>query len=627
MPSSFQRRQGLAIVLHNNEVHLFWRHESDSSSSLYRSISKDGKVFQKKIDLITVLTKNSSEGTLIGKHATFHANGSGVPSELFVSEHGKHGRFIHLSEKQSWKITTQSSILTGPTVTAKIPGKKKSKSRLVAFSTKTGKNIFQALSQSDLSRFRSSAVVLRTRPHSFESVRITPFYTETLEEDILLVYIAEDEKKRLSLGAALFSREDPSELVWRSPFPLWSLDPKANLSNVRFLGGFPRGKYFWLYIESAERGIEYFPMAQYWKAPRFKEAPAAIALPKRKRGVKITLEKVVQNPILEPRSEYSWEAFASFNPAAIALEGKIHLLYRAQGYNGQSVLGYAGSSDGIRIEERSSQPVFIPSQPKSVDDPLYRLGSGGGTGGCEDPRIVEINGILYLIYVAFDGSQPPGVALTSISKENFLRKRWRWSIPRLISRPGQIQKNWVLFPEKINGKFAVLHGLTPHIKIEYLDTLDNLGKSRFIESLSSHGGRGYIDTERLAAWDNIVRGAGAPPLATPYGWLVFYHGMDMRDPGKYKVGVMLLDKKDPEKILRRALEPVLEPNTTYENSGHKQGVVYVCGAVIKDNTLFVYYGASDRSCAVATAPLDTFLKDLLKEKPPTLQKMHVRKHL
>lgn len=623
MPSSFQHRRALFITPYKNEVHLFWRHDTNSTGDIYRSISKDGKVFQKKIDLIGITAKTGSIRPT--KNTTFYTNSAGMPSEIFVSDTGKNGCFVSFTGKQSWKVAAQTSLLTGPTVAAKIPGKRGQKTQYVAFSTKTGKNIFQAISKSDLSHFRSSSVVLRTRMQSFESTRITPFYTETLEEYLLLVYIAEDAKQRLSLGAALFSREDPSELVWRSTFPIWSLDPKTKISGVRFLGGFPRGKYFWLYIESAERGIEYFPVAQYWKAPRIKESPVAAVLPKRKRGIKITLEKVHQNPILEPRSEYAWEAFASFNPAAIVLDGKVHLLYRAQGYNGQSVLGYAGSSDGIRIEERSTEPVFIPTQPKSTSDTLYPLPSGGGTGGCEDPRIVEINGILYLIYVAFDGSQPPGVALTSISRENFLKKRWRWSAPRLISKPGQIQKNWVLFPEKINGKYAVLHGLTPQIKIEYLDTLNDLGKKRFIESLSSHGGRGYIDAERLAAWDNIVRGAGAPPLLTKYGWLVFYHGMDMRDPGKYKVGVMLLDKKHPEKILRRALEPVLEPDTTYENSGHKSGVVYVCGAVIKDKTIFVYYGASDRSCAVATAPLDTFLKDLLKEKPPTLQKMHIRK--
>jgi predicted GH43/DUF377 family glycosyl hydrolase len=624
MPSSFQRQQGLVVTHHQNEVFLFWRPEASTDTSFYRATSKDGRAFAKKIELISFLKANGSK-TNLAKNALLFANGNGVPSELFLSEAGKSGSFLRFSGKQTWKVTAQSSILTGPTVTAKIPAKRGRKTSYLAFSTKTGKTVFQATSSTDLSHFRSGPVVLRTRPKSFESARIVPLYTETLKDAVLLVYRAEDDKKKISLGAALFSLEDPTEIVWRSSFPLWTLDQRLKLTNIRILGGFPQGKYFWLYIESAERGIEYFPVAQYWNAPRLKTIPVPVVLPKRQRGIKISLEKVSENPILEPRSEYAWEAFASFNPAAIALDGKIHLLYRAQGYNGQSVLGYAGSSDGIRIDERSPEPIFVPTSPRDVYSKMYTLASGGGTGGCEDPRIVEINGTLYLMYVAFDGSQPPGVALSSISKENFLKKRWRWSKPRLISRPGQIQKNWVLFPEKIHGKFAILHGLTPEIKIEYLDSLDQLGKSHFIESLSSHGGRGYIDSERLAAWDNIVRGAGAPPIPTKYGWLVFYHGMDMRDPGKYKVGVMLLGKKQPEKILCRALEPVLEPDTDYENSGHKRGVVYVCGAVIKDKTLFVYYGASDRSCAVATANIDTFLKDLLKEKSPTLQKMHIRK--
>jgi predicted GH43/DUF377 family glycosyl hydrolase len=93
--------------------------------------------------------------------------------------------------------------------------------------------------------------------------------------------------------------------------------------------------------------------------------------------------------------------------------------------------------------------------------------------------------------------------------------------------------------------------------------------------------------------------------------------------GKYKVGAMLLDLQHPEEILCRAVEPVLEPETEYENNGHKRGVVYVCGAVIKEKKLLVYYGAADRTSAVASANLETFLQDLLKNKAPTLEKMNV----
>lgn len=617
-------RRGVVVISKQSEVFLFWHTNDVTTPGIFSTKSKDGKHFQKTIDFVACFGANGSK-TSFSPRAVVRANGAGAPAQLFVSETGKSGSFVTIEKNRSWKITAQSTLLSGPTVSIKIPGTRKKKTGYLAFSSKKGRAIFQAFSQSDLSHFREGEVVLKARTNHFDHAHLTPLYTELFDDAILLVYSAEDIKGSPTLGAALFSRTDPTELIWRSDFPLWQLPPKSKLSQVRFLGGFPYGKYFSLYIESNERGIEYFPVAEYWKAPRLKHQPENIVLPKRKPGIKIVLERSSHNPILEPRHRYSWEAFASFNPAALALDGRIHILYRAQGYDGQSVLGYAQSNDGIRIDERSEKPIFVPSRAKRTSDSPSFLASGGGTGGCEDPRLVEIDGTVYLIYVAFDGSEPPGVALTHISKTNFLKKRWRWATPRLISRPGQIQKNWVIFPEKINGKFAILHGLTPEIKIEYLDSLEDLGKTRYIESLSSHGGRGYVDIDRLAAWDNIVRGAGAPPLLTKHGWLVFYHGMDMRDPGKYKVGVMLLDKKHPERILRRAFEPVLEPETVYENSGHKRGVVYVCGAVIKDNTLFVYYGASDRTSAVATANLDTFLNDLLKEKAPTLNKMKIRK--
>lgn len=620
-PSS--HRRGLLILPRQKEVIFFWRTDTPATPGVFFAKSKDGKRFEKTIGFTAYLKPNGAK-TTCSPQANIRANTPGVPADIFISDTGRPGAFVNVSKNGTWRILAQSSILTGPTVCTKIPGTRKQKTTYCAFSTRTGRTIFRAHSTADLSHFCEDAIVLRARPNNFDASHLTPLYTEIIGKHILLVYSAENTQGAPVLGAALFSRDEPDTLVWRSDFPLWQADPKHPLSEVRFLGGFPQGKYFSLYIESRENGIEYFPVARYWEAYR-SEATHSLVLPKRVTGVKIGLQRVMENPIIEPRVSYAWESFASFNPAAIVLDNRIHLLYRAQGYNGQSVLGYAGSVNGIHIDERSADPVFVPPRLDQSEDSLYPTTSGGGTGGCEDPRLVEIDGTIYLMYVAFDGTHPPGVALSHISRADFLGKRWHWSKPRLISRPGQIQKNWVLFPQKVRGKYAILHGLTPEIRIEYLDTLNDLGKTRYIESLSSHGGRGYVETDRLFAWDNIVRGTGAPPLLTKAGWLVFYHGMDMRDPGKYKVGVFLLDRDHPEIILRRAIEPVLEPETIYENNGHKRGVVYVCGAVIKDQTLFVYYGASDRTSAVATANLDTFLQDLLKEQPPHLRKMNIRK--
>ncbi len=127
----------------------------------------------------------------------------------------------------------------------------------------------------------------------------------------------------------------------------------------------------------------------------------------------------------------------------------------------------------------------------------------------------------------------------------------------------------------------------------------------------------YVDR---SVWDNWVRGAGPPPIRTRLGWLLFYHAMDVRDPNRYKLGAMVLDAQDPTKILYRSRVPVLEPEEWYENNGWKSGVVYSCGAVVKDGDLYVYYGGADSVVCVAVANLDHFLDELVKYGTPRLAK-------
>jgi predicted GH43/DUF377 family glycosyl hydrolase len=171
----------------------------------------------------------------------------------------------------------------------------------------------------------------------------------------------------------------------------------------------------------------------------------------------------------------------------------------------------------------------------------------------------------------------------------------------------------VLFPEKIQGKFAILHSISPEIEIEYFDTLEELERGeRVIQSY-------YDRVSRTGSWDNWVRGAGPPPLKTKLGWLLFYHAMDVRDPNRYKIGAMILDANDPRKVLYRSKVPVLEPDAHYENSGFKSGVVYSCGAVVKDGELYVYYGGGDSVACVAMAKLDTFLDELKRYGAPKLK--------
>lgn len=323
------------------------------------------------------------------------------------------------------------------------------------------------------------------------------------------------------------------------------------------------------------------------------------------------------NPILEPREGQFWEMKATFNPGAIYADHRVHLLYRAIGGDDVSVLGYAASDDGMRITERLDYPVFAPPVRKKpvagtpVALPNYCSG-GGWNGGCEDPRLTLIDNTVYLMYTAFDGWGSIRIALASIGLADFLQKKWQWQKPTLISPPNEIHKNWVLFPEKINGKFAILHSISPNILIDYFDTLEELEPDSMV--IRSH----YDRVSQTGAWDNWIRGAGPPPIRTRLGWLLFYHAMDMRDPNRYKVGAMVLDANDPTKVLYRSRVPVLEPDAYYENNGFKAGVVYSCGAVVKDGELYVYYGGADSVACVAIANLNTFLEELKQYGTPKL---------
>jgi predicted GH43/DUF377 family glycosyl hydrolase len=340
----------------------------------------------------------------------------------------------------------------------------------------------------------------------------------------------------------------------------------------------------------------------------------------------MSLHRYDGNPILSPTIQ-EWESEAVFNPAAFVDNGRVHLLYRAMGADGVSRIGYASSPDGIHFDERLTYPVYTPQKgfgSPSTGRQKHNFGydiianpSGGGWAGCEDPRVVTVDGHAYMSYVAFDGWDFVRMALTAISLDDFNDKNWQWRQPVLISKPGEIQKNWVIFPEKVNGKYAIIHGLSPKIHIEYLDSLEELDGENFMNSLPSHGGAGYQDSSRQQHWDNRVRGAGAPPIKTPMGWLLLYHATDMRDPGKYKLGAMLLDLDDPSKILMRTSQPILQPEEWYENDG-KPGVIYTCGAVVVNENLVVYYGAGDKHIAVARANVKRFLEAMSANEAITL---------
>ena len=341
---------------------------------------------------------------------------------------------------------------------------------------------------------------------------------------------------------------------------------------------------------------------------------SSVTIP-RVTNIKLTLDRFERNPVLTPDTGHRWETKAVFNPAAIYENGKVHILYRAIGESDVSVLGYASSVDGLRISERLDKPAYIPREPFEGVNPSHPyipepsgiyVSGGGGMGGCEDPRMTRIDDRVYMTYVAYDGYSQPRVALSSIHIDDFLSHRWNWKKPVLISPPYIVDKNACILPEKINGKYVIFHRVFPDILIDLVDNLDFDGKTRFIV------GQYKIPTRVLSSdWDSLKVGCGPPPLKTKEGWLLIYQAVGVSDKSRYKIGAMLLDLKDPTKVLARTRNPILEPSAVYENEGFKSGVVYPCGAVIINDRLFVYYGGADMVVCVATTKLNRFMEQLV----------------
>lgn len=346
-----------------------------------------------------------------------------------------------------------------------------------------------------------------------------------------------------------------------------------------------------------------------------------------KEELDLELKKFEGNPIIQPDPDSPWESKATFNPAAIYEDGKIHILYRAIGDNDVSVLGYASSLDGFTIHERLRQPAYQPTEVfegavsrKTASYSDQYISGGGGYGGCEDPRLTKIDGRIYMTYVAFNGYSHPRVALTSINLADFLQQNWDWVKPILISPPEIVNKNACILPEKINGKYVIFHRVFPDILIDYLDDLGFAGEQRWLEG---H----YKIKPRPDCWDSRKIGVGAPPIKTEKGWLLIYQGVGNQDPGRYKIGAMLLDLYNPTKVIARAKDPILKPDEEYENAGWKAGVAYPCGAVVVDGQLIVYYGGADTVVCTAVADLNDFLNKMTHGQKAILKPLSALKNI
>ncbi|AIY86523.1 MULTISPECIES: glycosidase [unclassified Thermotoga] len=292
--------------------------------------------------------------------------------------------------------------------------------------------------------------------------------------------------------------------------------------------------------------------------------------------MELKLERHPANPILEPSPYFLWESRFVFNPAVVYDGELFHMLYRAQGEDMVSRIGYAVSTDGIHFN-KFEKPVFAPKS----DDELY---------GVEDPRITKIGEEYYMVYTAYS---PRGVRIAMASTKNFITwKRYGVVIPEVDN------KDAALFPEKINGKYVMFHRIPPDMWLAFSDDLihwDNFVK---------------IASPRPGMWDDLKIGVGAPPIKTEYGWLVLYHGVQNTGTSRpiYRLGFMLLDLEDPTKVIKRSQEPILEPEEDWEKFGGVPNVVFSDAMIEYNGYYYVYYGAADNCIALATIPVEKVMK-------------------
>lgn len=405
------------------------------------------------------------------------------------------------------------------------------------------------------------------------------------EEGWLLIYAHiqhyDDEKHRIfGVEAALLDKDNPQKIIARTEgpvfFPQSEYELKGNVPNVVFPSGVViRGDIVYLYYGSSDT---YCCLATFSLQSLTKEMT-------KKSPVSLKVQKPLARPILMPVPGHGWEDKAVLNPAVFYDGSSIHLLYRAMGSDNTSVFGYAKSTNGINIDERSEIPVYVPRAGFETKK------TPGGNSGCEDPRITVIGNKMYVCYTAYDGVNPPRIALTSIAVSDFLQKNFNWADPVLISPPGIDDKDGAIFPEKINDKYVFIHRIQNSIVLDFVDSLDFDGKT-WLRSIS------YIPP-RDDSWDSEKIGLNTPPIKTDKGWIVLYHGVSKLSR-EYRVGAMLLDLLNPSRVISRTPWPILEPEMKFEREGIVKNVVFPCGTALINDKLFIYYGGADTVIGVAT---------------------------
>lgn len=291
-------------------------------------------------------------------------------------------------------------------------------------------------------------------------------------------------------------------------------------------------------------------------------------------------EGYVRTPVYHFENDRSFPGIMEFrtDDPDVNMKDTRGVVYKGKDYlSSISHIRLARSKDGVHftIEDK---PFIYP-----VDE--------SEKYGCEDARVTIIDGKYYINFtVVSEDSWSTRLATT----EDF-KKTDRKGI---IFHPEN--KDVTIFPEKVNGKYIALHR----------PNNSGFGKASIWYSESPDllhwGNHQCIIRPRNIKWESIKIGGGAPPVKTPEGWLILYHGKG--DNSLYSLFCLLLDLNNPSKVVRRAEKPLLTPTELFETEGFFGNVVFSNGLVEKDGQVYIYYGAADESVGLAITSIESLLK-------------------
>lgn len=325
------------------------------------------------------------------------------------------------------------------------------------------------------------------------------------------------------------------------------------------------------------------------------------------------------NPILIPDKDHYWEAFATFNMSVIKVGKILYGVYRSISAEDKlrtpkriSVIGIGKSKDEVHFEERV--PFIVP------EEAWERY-------GCEDPRITFFEGQYYVFYTAL--SRYPFEA-SGIKVAVAISKDLKKVEERHLVTPFNA-KAMTLFPERIGGKVTVILAVNTDmppskIAIAQVDKIEELWNPQFWQTWYANLDKHTIDLKRFSS-DHIE--VGAPPIKTRKGYLLLYSHIQNYFPSPenfdriFGIEAVVLDLNNPLKILGRTRGPLLVPRESYELLGHVPNIVFPEGAILKKDTLFIYYGAADMTTCMAHVNLTDLLGIML---PETTSRWHFKRY-